>query len=365
MSFKSTFIGIGALLFILLILLPFVFRATSSQQPKSASPTAVATVGIFKSTDGGLNWMAKTHVDQTGVGFPVSILSMVLKPTDPNVIYIGTKQDGLWVSQNAGESWVHITDPQGVLKSDAEVDDIAISRSNPTTLYLAVFQDNLGRVLRSDNGGVSFTEVYRVSGNRFGVFGVAVDSVLPNRVYIATGQGGFFESSDAGKSWRIQKWFPDGLTKMRQNPENPAEYYVVSSHGEMFRTEDRGISWVRLTEGYRQFPKSSSISDFIMDSSRPNILYTASAFGLLRSEDSGGVWKQVDLIIPPEGALVRAVAVGRESSNTILAGVGSAIYKSDDFGEHWQVIQLPVAGNITMLRISAEEPSTVYAVVGK
>ena len=102
-----------------------------------------------------------------------------------------------------------------------------------------------------------------------------------------------------------------------------------------------------------------------MDSSRPNILYTASAFGLLRSEDSGGVWKQVDLIIPPEGALVRAVAVGRESSNTILAGVGSAIYKSDDFGEHWQVIQLPVAGNITMLRISAEEPSTVYAVVGK
>ena len=290
---------------------------------------------------------------------------MVFHPDNTQVIYIGTKGEGLWVSDNGGDSWLRVVDIKGILKSDAEIYSIAVSRTHPATFYLAVFQDKLGRVIKSEDGGRSFSEVYKVSADRFGVFGVAIDPFASNRAYIATGQGGFFESSDAGKSWRVQKWFPDGIVRLVANPSNGAEYYVVSTHGEMFRTDDRGLSWVRLTEGYRSFKNAYKMTDLTLDPLNPAIVYMASPYGLLRSQNSGKTWSAVPLTIPPGGATVATVTVSPQNSSQILAGVGSRIHKSIDGGETWQEIQLPTSGNITMLRVLSGGAGEIYAVSSK
>ncbi len=360
MNLKSVFITIGVLLFSLLILLPFLIgkRLTNPSAP------AQKDAGVYKSVDGGLTWALKSRVDERGVAFPVAVLSFVFHPKERNVVFLGTKGAGLWVSQNGGESWARAIDIKGTLKISAEVYDIAINRLRPNEMYLAVFQENLGRVLKSIDGGRSFEEVYAVSASRFGVFGVEVDA-LANRVYVATGQGGFLESSDGGKSWRVQKWFPDGIVKLIGNQSDGANYFALTSQGETFRTYDRGVSWTRLSEGYRKYQKADKITDFVLDKLQPLVIYTASQYGLLRSENAGSVWNPVGIIVPPQASGVGAIEVSPQDSRRLFIGVGSQIYKSDDFGEHWQIIQLPAQGVIKMLRIPAGDSNIIYAVVGK
>ncbi|KKW22279.1 MAG: hypothetical protein UY71_C0009G0012 [Parcubacteria group bacterium GW2011_GWB1_52_7] len=360
MSLKVVLITIGVLLFGLLVFLPFIF---SERLVSPAAPDQNG-VGVYKSVDGGMTWALKSRVDERGVVFPSAVLSFVFHPKERNIIFLGTKGAGLWVSQNGGESWARAIDIKGALKISAEVYDIAVNRLRPDEMYLAVFQENLGRVLKSADGGRSFAEVYAVPVNRFGVFDVEVDA-LAGHVYVATGQGGFLESSDGGKSWRVQKWFPDGIIKLIGNPADGANYFALTSHGEMFRTYDRGVSWARLSEGYRKYPKADKITDFSIDKLQPSVIYTASQYGLLRSENAGGVWNPVDIIVPPQASGVGAIEVSPKDSQKLLAGAGSKVYKSDDFGEHWQVISLPTANNVRLLRAHPVDQNIIYAVVGR
>src|SRR3989338_2232792 len=360
MSLKSVLITIGILLFGLLVFLPFVIGR------RLASPTAPAQngVGVYKSVDGGVTWVLKSQVDERGVVFPSTVLSFVFHPKENNMVFLGTKGAGLWVSQNGGESWARAIDIKGTLKISAEVYDIAINRLRPDEMYLAVFQENLGRVLKSLDGGKNFEEVYKVSANRFGVFGGEVDAAS-SRVDSATGQGGFLESSDGGKSWRVQKWFPDGIIRLIGDPSDGANYFALTSHGEMFRTHDRGVSWVRLSEGYRKYPKADKITDFSIDKLQPSIIYAASQYGLLRSENAGNVLNPVDIIVPPQASGVGAIEVSPKDSRELFAGVGSQIYKSNDFGEHWRIINLPTANRVNIIRAHPEDQGVIYAVVGK
>ncbi|KKW30970.1 MAG: hypothetical protein UY75_C0019G0008, partial [Parcubacteria group bacterium GW2011_GWC2_52_8c] len=170
MSLKVVLITIGVLLFGLLVFLPFIF---SERLVSPAAPDQNG-VGVYKSVDGGMTWALKSRVDERGVVFPSAVLSFVFHPKERNIIFLGTKGAGLWVSQNGGESWARAIDIKGALKISAEVYDIAVNRLRPDEMYLAVFQENLGRVLKSADGGRSFAEVYAVPVNRFVVFDVEV-----------------------------------------------------------------------------------------------------------------------------------------------------------------------------------------------
>ncbi|MBI2054917.1 MAG: hypothetical protein HYT39_02340 [Candidatus Sungbacteria bacterium] len=334
----------------------------------SSSPTSRSSgsgTGVFKSADGGATWQLSTRSSEVGILLPASILSFVFDPGNPKVIYLGTKGGGLWVSKNGGDSWARLIDAKGVLQAFAEIYDISISAKNPKVMYLAIYQDNRGRVVKSTDGGITFEEIYFVPIERFGVFGAAVSSKDPNRVSIATGQGGFLESLNGGKSWRVKKWFPDGLMRLISNPANSSEFYVVTRGGEMYRTNNSGESWTRLTEGYREFRGSTNILDVALDTLNPSIIYAASKFGLLGSRNSGNIWRAVPIIIPPEALPVRAVAVDPKNSNRIYISAASQVYASEDFGEHWQILHSPASSQVNMLRVSPKDAKTLYAVVGK
>ena len=347
-------------LFILMILLPFIFSLGSLRSPR---PAASSGLGVYRSVDNGEHWTLQTTVETSGVPFPSQILAMEISPSDPNIIYLGSRGAGLWISENGGDSWVRASDPQNVLKPNAEIYSIALSRARPQQLYLAVFQDNLGKVLKSLDGGRSFLEVYSVTQDRFGVFGVAVDQANPDRIYIATGQGGFFESNDQGKTWRIQKWFPDGLTRLLADPADSSEYYVVSSHGEMFRTNNRGLSWLRLTEGYSSFSKADKIADLTFDPLNYSTIYSASSYGLLRSADRGVHWEQVRLIVPTGKEGVSAAAINPNDSSFLYAGVGQDLYASRDGGTSWRTLSLRAPAPIRLLRVNPRDPKVIFAVI--
>lgn len=344
------------LLILLIVMVPFYLANRGGGSEK------IPKAGVFRSNDGGETWTLAARTSEIGVFLPSNILSFVFDPANPDIIYLGTKGSGLWVSKNNGESWARVLDAKGTLAANAEIYDISVSPQDPRIIYLAVFQNSQGHVMKSTDGGITFDDVYFIPVGRFGVFGVAVDPRNANRVSIVTGQGGFLVTQDGGGYWKIEKWFPDGLVKLLPSPGSSDRFYVLTAHGEMYRTDDRGISWLRLTPGYAGYSGAKEITDVKFDPSDVNTLYAASKFGLLRSKDSGVTWQPVSLIIPPAALPVRAVAVNPNYPNELYVGAVSELYKSIDGGERWKVLELPSAAVMRMIHARPQDERIIYIV---
>ena len=87
------------------------------------------------------------------------------------------------------------------------IDDIAVSESDPSTIYIAYA---VGGLFKSSNNGTTFEPVFETYGSAS--FGdVAIHPTNPNIVYAGTGEAnnrqtssfgdGIYKTTDGGKTW--------------------------------------------------------------------------------------------------------------------------------------------------------------------
>src|SRR5688572_17375976 len=102
----------------------------------------VASGGVFKTTDGGENWLPITDgqvpVASTG--------SIAVADSDPNVIYLGTGSDGVrsnvstgrgvWKSIDAGKTWTFAG-----LYNSGQTGAVRIHPTNPNIVWVAANGD--------------------------------------------------------------------------------------------------------------------------------------------------------------------------------------------------------------------------------
>ena len=368
MTTRTTLILFGIIFTLgifLVVILPFflVKRPPSTPTIKNSTKqeNQITDQGIFRSDDGGLTWHQKPWIEASnGSIAPLVVNRIVQDPADPQTIYLATDGQGIWISKSRGDLWAPVKDHTNTLDPLANVLALAVNPANTLEWYVAAFQKNRGRLLVTTDGGKSFREMYFTPLERFGIFDVAYDR---NRstAEIVTGQGGFLETQDQGRTWRVRRWFADGLTRLLVDPANSAREYVVSSRGSIFRTEDQGHSWFDVTEGLRGYSSATTNQNWFIDGS--GTLYLASNYGLLRSRDHGVSFKAPPLIIPPDALPVLAVAVDPKNPNHIIASALNQLYRSRDDGETWAILPSPSTKRITHLLFDSESTSTIYAVV--
>ena len=76
------------------------------------------------------------------------------------------------------------------------------------------------------------------------VNGFAVDPQNPKVMYVAM-RNGLFQSTDAGGTWKSLGRELKNLATVTINPRRPAELYVATVDGVIFKTTDGGIKWER------------------------------------------------------------------------------------------------------------------------
>ncbi|HSF81646.1 MAG TPA: hypothetical protein VLA49_10455 [Anaerolineales bacterium] len=135
--------------------------------------------GVYKSTNGGLNWTAAGLSGK-------KVWSLVVDPTNPQVVYAATDQSGeVHMSVNGGGSWADISLPGVTVYS------LAVPASNPNLLYAG-----------TSNG------IYRRSGSTWSLLGLGGSTIAwitthpteAGRVYAGSTNGAFI-SRNAGISW--------------------------------------------------------------------------------------------------------------------------------------------------------------------
>jgi photosystem II stability/assembly factor-like uncharacterized protein len=132
-----------------------------------------------------------------------TITSLSESPVVEGLLYAGTDDGRIQVSENGGESWRAIDRlpdvPEGFF-----VNDIKADLHDPDTVYVVVDDHKSGDfapyVLRSTNRGRSWKSISESLPERHVVWRIVQDHVKPELLFVGTEFGVFF-SVDSGRQW--------------------------------------------------------------------------------------------------------------------------------------------------------------------
>jgi hypothetical protein len=104
--------------------------------------------GVFKSTNGGMSWV--------GVNFGITdlqVVSLAVDPRNTNVLYAGTRSNGVFKSIDAGGNWSPVNPAlESTLFAIVHL-PIVVGPLNSGTVYVGTFNG----VFKSTDGGRSWT----------------------------------------------------------------------------------------------------------------------------------------------------------------------------------------------------------------
>lgn len=299
--------------------------------------------------------------------------AIVINPVTPEIMYAAGVAGGVWKSTDAGESWRPLDD----LLPNLSVSSMAMDPTNPNVIYAGTGEgfSNSDAVrgagmLKTTDGGASWTHLSSTGNSNFFLINDIVISRNNNlRVYAATSTG-VWVSNDGGTSWN------QSLTNQAPSPScldlairtDKATDYILASFGNLsqasvfLNTDAAGAgSWTPVLSEPSMGRTSLAIAP-----SNQNVVYALATglssgdyrlglLGVFRSTDGGATWdarvrntdsvKLNTLLLSSlglacgstsnnQGWYDNVLAVDPLDEDRVWAG-GVTMFRSDDGGANW------------------------------
>jgi photosystem II stability/assembly factor-like uncharacterized protein len=270
--------------------------------------------GVWKTTDGGINWEPITDGSAFGTS---SVGAIGLSDSDPNTIYVGMGEspirgnvshgDGVYKSTDAGKTWKHIG-----LEDTRQISRIRVHPKNPDIVYVAaqghVWAPNADRgVFRSTDGGKTWKKILFRS-DKAGACDLIIDPTNPNVLYAgfwevyrkpwtleSGGPGsGIFKSTDGGDTWTEITRNPGlprgtiGIVGITVSPANSDRLWAIveAEDGGVFRSDNGGRSWTKTNDQRNLRQRAWYYSRIYADPKNAEEVYVLNT-GFYRSNDGG------------------------------------------------------------------------------
>jgi photosystem II stability/assembly factor-like uncharacterized protein len=233
------------------------------------------------------------------------------------IVYAGTEPSALFRSDTGGDSWVDLAGLRALPSADTwsfpprphthhvrwiEADVCAANR-----VFVAI---EAGALVRTFDSGRTWHD--RVRGGPYDTHTAVTHPLAPGRLYSAAGDG-YFESSDAGNSWRSSD---NGLKHLylvgvAADPADPDSVIVSAADGpgsayrprsaEAYVYRKTGLKrWEQAMSGLPE-AKGMTVSQFATHAGEAGVIYAANNRGLFRSDNAGRSWNALDLSWPEPG----------------------------------------------------------------
>jgi photosystem II stability/assembly factor-like uncharacterized protein len=257
------------------------------------------------------------------------VVAVAGHPTKPGTFYFGAVAGGVWKTEDAGTTWINVSDGQ---LGTGSVGAIAVSDSHPNVVFAGMGESCIrldvshgDGVYRSGDGGETWTHCGLVDTRHIGA--VRIHPKDPDLVYVAAlghafgpnEERGLFRTKDGGKTWDRVLYKSDkaGAVDVTFDPNNPEVIYAT------------------IWETYRNFWELSSGGP---DS------------GLWKSTDGGDTWRDITNHegLPAKNAIIGKIGVAASpvKAGRVWALIESSekpgLYRSDDFGETWKLVSSDV-----------------------
>ncbi|HLP19337.1 MAG TPA: hypothetical protein VK174_03515, partial [Chitinophagales bacterium] len=261
--------------------------------------------GIYKTTDGGDNWVF--------MGLPNSehISKVVIHPNDPNTLYVAvpgklwsnSPDRGLYKTTDRGKTWdkiVYVNDSTGCA-------DFVLDPKNPNTMYASFWQFRRkpyafssggpgSSVMKSVDGGKTWKKIQ--NGLPAGDIGRAAIALAPSApenlvMIVESKRTTLLLSTDGGENWKEQSADdnicarPFYFSTIQVDPENPKRIYRPA-----FRfsySDDGGFSWNTGGATSNTYVHSDMHALWINPKNTSH-MYVGTDGGVYMSVDKGNTW---------------------------------------------------------------------------
>jgi photosystem II stability/assembly factor-like uncharacterized protein len=336
-----------------------------------------ASGGIFKSIDGGINWIPV--FDKQPVS---SVGSLAIAPSDHNIIWAGTGEtfirsnvshgNGIYRSTDEGKTWECMG-----LENTGRIGRIVIDPRNPNFVLAAAMGHCYGPqqergVFRTTDGGQNWERVLFVDENT-GCSDIAMDPNNPRILFAGMWPmliktwgkwsggptGGLFKSMDGGITWKKlrNKGLPEGdigKVAVAVAPSDSSRLYaLIETEDEgLWRSDDGGETWNQINHDHVLLNRPLYYTRCVVAPDDPDEIYfPATRFHM--SLDGGFSLKRFS----PSGGDHHDMWIDPLNPDRMMVGNDQGISISTNRGKTWNGIQLPIA---QMYHVSVDNQIPYY-----
>lgn len=225
------------------------------------------------------------------------IVTGAYHPTNPNIIYIGPANGGVWKSTDAGSTWSPMSDNESSLSMGA----------------------------------------------------IAIDPVNPDIIYAGTGEAtysgasyygrGLLKSTDAGLTWtNITNGLPFStyFSRLKIRPNNNSQLLAALGNSGLYRSTNSGASWTQILSG--------RVDDVVFSPTGDTAFAVGSGIGIRRSINGGAAFSTYGASGLGSGSRTH-FDLAQSNPSVMWAAVYSSgnvtVFKSTNFGMNWSSVSMP------------------------
>ena len=303
--------------------------------------------GVWKTTDGGRVW--KPIFDDAHVA---SIGAIAIAPSQPRTIYVGTGEQtqgsGVFKSTDAGATWTNVG-----LADTHYINAILVDPADANVVLVGASGDNTASpsrgVFRSMDGGKTWAKTL-FKDDHTGVWDLCSDPSNPRVVYAALASlrpergekapeapdAWIYKSTDEGVTW--QSVGESGLPSEHRDrigvaiaPGNGGRRVFAILNQGLFRSDDAGATWQRITEDAR-IVGNFYFSRVFVDPKNADVVYVMQT-ATYRSTDGGKNFAA--FAGAPSGEDHHVLWIDPMDSRRILLGTDQGAEITVDGGSSW------------------------------
>jgi len=302
-----------------------------------------------------LNEVWSGYADASG-----RLSSIIVHPTDPDVIYLAGAQGGIWMSTDGGVNWIPLTDHLSSLASGA----LAFDPADPDVIYYGTGEQHFSGdsfygdgLFKTTDAGVTWSKIALKDTVGSYIARVLLKPTDPNIIHLASDRG-YLQSTDGGSSWTVRigsTW----CTDLAISPPAPSTVFAAMHSDGIYKSTDDGTSWIKLANG---LPASGFARiNMAISPSDTNVIYASfvansgALYGMYKTTDAGHSWH--NLPNTPNylyymGSYCNCIIVHPTNTDICYAGgvfpYGTGFYglvKTTDGGNSWTDITIGIDGS--------------------
>ena len=300
------------------------------------------TSGVYKTTDQGRTWNLLPGL--TGK----AVWSLALSPQHPDVIAAGAA-DGVFRSDDAGAHWIRISPESN--PDLRPVVSLAFDPASDTVLYAGTTH----LPWKTTDGGATWKSIHTGMLDDSDVFSIQVDAKNPQTVY-ASACSGVYRSPDGASHW-TKFTTPPGAFRtyfVAVDPRAEGVVFAGTSEG-LLRTGDSGHVWRQVSgHAVRSIAFDNNVAG--------RIFFASSTGGILVSTDGGKTLRETNFGFTNRNFTVLTGAGGVVYANSVYEPGSGGVYRTDDLGLRWSHAgEEPAGQEILAMSAVPEQPATLFA----
>ncbi len=272
---------------------------------------------------------------------------------DEQLLVLGTDGRGLWVSEDAGDSFQR----QGDIPHDASVLDIEVS---PEVLEDGLALAAGSQLWLTEDGGLRWEPLLEEGAPDLLDVDLSPDWSQDGRAAVLDEEGWVLTSEGFGHSWQIGAQLPGSPAGVAVGPGQ--RIWGASFDQGLWLSEDGGDSWQASTLGVREVALVADLGGGL-------VLAAAKDEAVWRSEDDGASWalhsRGVEETEPDQPSdNLHYFELLEDGDGAIWMASWEGLQRSADLGRSWRALQTEGPWNIRSVDLSYAADGSLLAVLG-